>query len=110
MKFTRVKIVTFVPVEYADQVRQALGDAGAGTIGEYSYCSYSVLGKGRFTPSADAHPAIGEPLVPEIVEEERIEVVCLRADAKAVIDAMKSAHPYEEVAYDVYPLLDDSAL
>jgi hypothetical protein len=106
MEFTRVKIVTFVPVENADAVRKALGDAGAGTIGQYTYCSYSVVGKGRFTPSADANPHIGHANVPEAVEEERIEVVCDKASAETVIKAMKSAHPYEEVAFDVYPLLD----
>jgi hypothetical protein len=110
MKFTKVKIVTFVPVENADQVRQALGGAGAGRIGEYSFCSYSVLGKGRFTPSEHANPHIGEKNVPEVVEEERIEVVCFRDNAKNVIAAMKSAHPYEEVAFDIYPLIDESEL
>jgi hypothetical protein len=106
----KLKIVTFVPIENADAVRQALGDAGAGLIGEYAYCSYSVVGKGRFTPSAAAHPHIGEAGVAEIVDEERIEVVCEREDAKAVIAAMKAVHPYEEVAFDIYPLLDESEL
>ncbi len=110
MDFKNVKIVTFVPVEDADKVRQALGDAGAGKIGEYSYCSYSVTGKGRFTPSASAKPHIGSPEVSEIVEEERIEVICERSSVKAIIAAMKNAHPYEEVAYDIYPLLDESQL
>ncbi|QQS20227.1 hypothetical protein IPL85_02125 [Candidatus Saccharibacteria bacterium] len=106
----RVKIVTFVPLASADEVRQALGMAGAGKIGEYSYCSYSVTGKGRFTPSGDANPYIGTVNTPEIVEEERIEVVCERESAKAVIEAMKQAHPYEEVAFDVYQLLDEEEL
>ena len=106
----RVKIVTFVPLENADAVREALGNAGAGQIGEYSFCSYSILGKGRFTPSDNANPHIGQSGVAEVVEEERIEVECDRANAKAVIGAMKSAHPYEEVAYDVYPLLEEADL
>ena len=54
-----VKIVTFVPVAHADSVRQALGRAGAGQIGEYSYCSFSVVGQGRFKPSDSANPHIG---------------------------------------------------
>lgn len=107
---SQVKIVTFVPPENADAVRLALGEAGAGQIGEYSFCSYSVSGKGRFLPSENAHPHIGEPGKPEIVEEERIEVVCERANARAVIAAMKSVHPYEEVAFDIYPLIDESEL
>ena len=105
-----VKIVTFVPPANADDVRRALGEAGAGKIGNYSFCSYSVLGKGRFTPSVDAHPHIGMPGSAETVEEERIEVVCDRAHAKAVVDMVRAAHPYEEVAIDIYPLLDESEL
>jgi len=106
----RVKIVTFVPLENADAVREALGSAGAGQIGEYSFCSYSVVGKGRFIPSANATPHIGASGVTEVVEEERIEVECDRSKAKVVIEAMKTAHPYEEVAYDVYPLLEEADL
>lgn len=108
MDFTKVKIVTFVPIADADKIRQALGKAGAGQIGEYSYCSYSVIGKGRFTPSGNANPHIGELNQPEIVDEERIEVVCERSVAKSVIAAMKESHPYEEVAFDIYPLLDEN--
>lgn len=110
MEFTRVKIVTFVPLANADEVRRALGDAGAGQIGEYTYCSYSVLGKGRFIPSDRANPHIGASGNTEVVDEERIEVVCERDNAKAVIAAMKQAHPYEEVAFDVYPLLSEEEL
>jgi len=110
MDFTKVKIVTFAPIEDADKIRQALGKAGAGVIGEYTFCSYSSLGKGRFTPSSNANPHIGEPNKPEVVEEERIEVVCERSNAKSVIAALKEAHPYEEVAVDIYPLIDEDQL
>jgi len=110
MEFSKVKIVTFAPVENADAIRRALGEAGAGQIGEYSFCSYSVIGKGRFLPSEKANPHIGEANMAEIVEEERIEVVCDRMNAKNVITAMKQAHPYEEVAFDIYPLIDESVL
>lgn len=106
----RVKIVTFVSLDNADAVREALGKAGAGQIGEYSYCSYTVTGKGRFIPSDDANPHIGFAGVAEVVEEERIEVECDRSKAKEVIEAMKTAHPYEEVAFDVYQLLDEEDL
>ena len=106
----RVKIVTFVPLADADNVRKALGLAGAGIIGEYSFCSYSVIGKGRFVPSGKANPHIGTSNHDEIVDEERIEVVCSRAEAKKVITAMKQAHPYEEVAFDIYPLIDETEL
>lgn len=102
-----IKIVTFAPLEDADKIRQALGEAGAGNLGNYTFCSYSVVGKGRFTPSAEANPHIGDKEVPEVVEEERIEVLCEKSKAKTVIEAMKSAHPYEEVAFDIYPLLSE---
>lgn len=107
---TRIKIVTFAPIENADDIRQALGGAGAGQLGEYSYCSYSVVGKGRFLPSHSATPHIGEPGIAETVAEERIEVTCERVDAKAIIAALRGAHPYEEVAFDVYPLLSEDKL
>ena len=106
----RVKIVTFVPLNSADAVREALGKAGAGQIGEYSYCSYTVTGKGRFIPSDNANPHIGSAGVAETVEEERIEVECDRSKAKEVIEAMKTAHPYEEVAFDIYSLLEEDEL
>lgn len=110
MEFNLVKIVTFAPIEDADKIREALGSAGAGQIGKYSYCSYSVVGKGRFMPSDNANPHIGEPGQLETVEEERIEVICERTSAKSVIATMKQAHPYEEVAFDIYPLLDENQL
>lgn len=106
----RVKIVTFVPLDNADTVREALGKAGAGQIGEYSYCSYTVSGKGRFIPSDNANPHIGSAGVAEVVEEERIEVECDGSKAKEVIEAMKTAHPYEEVAFDIYQLLEEDEL
>lgn len=101
----QVKIVTFVPRENADAIRKAFGEAGAGNLGEYSYCSYSVVGTGRFLPSANANPHIGKPGKLEAVEEERIEVQCGRSDAKRIVDYIKKAHPYEEVVVDVYPLI-----
>jgi hypothetical protein len=107
---SRVKIVTFVPAEDADKVRDALGRVGAGVIGEYTYCSFSSVGKGRFIPSQNADPHIGQSGELEIVEEERIEVVCDRAHAKEVIKAMRTAHPYEEVAFDIYPLINEGDL
>jgi hypothetical protein len=107
---TRVKIVTFVPPENADELRMALGEAGAGIIGEYSFCSYSSIGEGRFLPSNSAQPHVGEAGRYEIVKEERIEVVCDRTHAKEVIAALRAVHPYEEVAFDVYPLIDEEDL
>jgi len=108
--FKKVKIVTFAPTENAEAIRQALGKAGAGQIGEYSYCSFSVRGTGRFKPSDLAKPHLGQKNEDNSVEEERIEVVCNRAKAKAAIAAMKEVHPYEEIAFDIYPLVEEDQL
>lgn len=102
----KVKVVVFVPGAYADAVRKAVGDAGAGKIGNYSHCSFSSKGKGYFLPTEGYNPSIGEVGTYETVDEERIEFVCDKQDLEKVISAMKEAHPYEEVAFDVYPLMN----
>ncbi len=106
----QVKIVVFVPKSHTDIVRKAMGDAGSGKIGLYSHCSYSVDGIGRYKPLDGAHPAIGEVGKFEKVKEERIECVCERAKAKEIIAAMRKVHPYEEVAFDIYPLISEEEL
>jgi hypothetical protein len=98
------KLVTFVPLTHTDAVRTAMGVAGAGRIGSYTHCSFSSRGTGRFLPGEGSNPAIGAVGKPEEVEEERIEILCTEETIDTIIAAMKSAHPYEEVAYDVYPL------
>lgn len=105
-----VKIVVFVPKTHTDIVRQAMGDAGAGRIGNYSHCSFSIDGVGRYKPTEGAKPFIGEVGKFEEVQEERIECVCEKNKAKGVIAAMRKAHPYEEVAFDIYPLLSEKDL
>ena len=100
-----VKIVVFVPEENAGAMRQALGEAGAGKIGEYSFCSFSVKGMGRFKPSANAHPHVGKPGESETVDEERIEVACEKEQVAEIINVIKKVHPYEEVVVDIYPML-----
>ncbi|KKR80213.1 MAG: NGG1p interacting factor 3 protein, NIF3 [Candidatus Daviesbacteria bacterium GW2011_GWA1_41_61] len=105
-----VKIVVFVPKTHTDIVRQAIGGAGAGKIGLYSHCSYSVDGIGRYKPMEGAHPAIGEIGKFEQVQEERIECVSDQKKAKAVIAAIRKVHPYEEVAFDIYPLISEEEL
>lgn len=103
---SRVKIAVYVPESHADIVREAMGKAGAGKIGNYSFCSFSSKGIGRFKPEDGAHPAIGEAGKLEAVAEEKIEMICPREDVKQVVEAIKKVHPYEEVALDVYPLLE----
>lgn len=110
MDFKRVRITTTVPFENADDLREALGKAGAGAVGEYSFCSFSIRGKGRFKPSVNANPHIGKPNKLETVEEEQIEVICDRTNAKQVIEALRKAHPYEEPVVDIVPLLSEDEL
>lgn len=101
----KVKIVIYTPLTHADAVRQALGEAGAGKIGNYIFCSFSIRGTGRFLPDQNASPAIGSVGTHEAVEEERIEVVCAKDLARDVIAAVRQVHPYEEMAEEIYPLL-----
>ena len=105
-----VKIVVFVPLTHTDIVREAIGKVGGGVIGNYTYCSFSVKGVGRFKPQKGARPAIGEIDKLEQVEEERVEFVCPKNKAKEVVSAIKKVHPYEEVALDIYPLIGESEL
>ena len=100
----KYKLVVYVPVENADAVREAIGTAAGGKIGKYSFCSFSMRGTGRFKPEKDANPHIGKVGEFESVEEERIEVTLDAQIVGNVIAAMKRVHPYEEVAYDLYPL------
>jgi len=100
-----VVIVVFAPVSHVDAVRDAAARAGAGAIGDYRACSFSVTGEGRFEPLAGAQPHIGAVGRPEVVQEQRIEVVCPRRDAVRALDAMLAAHPYEEPAWHAYRAL-----
>lgn len=104
MNSVNVKIIVFVPETHTDIVREAMGKAGAGKIGNYSFCSFSSKGIGRFKPEDGSKPHIGEVGKFEEVSEERIEVVCSREKLQDVIRAIKEVHPYDEVALDVYPI------
>lgn len=100
-----VKFVVFVPETHADLVRKVLGEAGAGIVGDYKYCSFSIKGTGRYIPLPSAHPYIGTAGKLEEVVEERIETVCYKKDLEKIIAAVRKVHPYEEIAFDVYPLV-----
>lgn len=102
-----VKIVTFVPIKDADKVRLAMGDAGAGVLGNYHHASFSSKGVGRFTPSQGAHPTIGQMGKPQEVEEEKIEVICQKEKVKEVVAAIKRTHPYEGIPLEIWPLLNE---
>ena len=98
------KWVVFVPDEHAEMVRDALFAAGAGRIGDYSHCSWSVEGTGQFLPHEGAVPAIGAVGAIERVREQRVEVIAPTGRRAAVLAALRAAHPYEEPAFDVFTL------
>lgn len=98
------KLATYVPESYAEAVRNALFAAGAGNISNYSKCSFNTPGTGTFEGNEHTKPAIGEPGKTATVQEQKIEVVFPFYAESKIIEALKAAHPYEEVAYDVYLL------
>lgn len=104
------KIITFVPISDAQKVRQAMGNAGAGVLGNYHHAAFSTRGVGRFIPSEGAYPAIGKVGKPQEVEEEKIEVICAADKVKEVVSAIKKAHPYEEIPLEIYQLLSENEI
>lgn len=98
------KWVVFVPAENAEAVREAMFAAGAGRIGDYSHCSWTVAGTGQFLPHDGASPAIGAVGSVERVPEDRIEVIAPARLRPHVLVAMRDAHPYEEPAFDIFAL------
>lgn len=99
-----VKVVTFVPRDKADVVRNALASAGAGIIGGYEVCSFATPGRGTFLPGEGTRPSIGEAGKLEEVEELRLEMVCSKRALPLALETMRRFHPYEEPAIDVYDL------
>lgn len=102
------KLVFFVPQENKEKVLDAVFAAGAGQIGEYKDCSFQIEGRGTFTPSEQANPHIGQPGISQFQPEIRIEVILPSYLSNQVISAMKSAHPYEEVAYYLQTLENEN--
>jgi hypothetical protein len=104
---TRYKLAFYVPITAASAVKRAIFATGAGTIGEYTHCAFQVKGQGQFRPSSNAKPAIGEPEKEEKVEEYKVEITCSdEENTRAAVRELKKAHPYEEVAYEVYKIED----
>jgi hypothetical protein len=99
-----LKLVTFVPPDAADALGDALSTAGAGVIGHYSRCSFRSRGTGTFFGDDEADPAVGQAGRLETVDEVRLETVVPVDAAPAVVAALREAHPYEEPAFDLYPL------
>jgi hypothetical protein len=94
-----------VPREALDRVRSALFAAGAGRIGKYEHCSWYAAGTGTFLAGEDTSPAVGERGREQRVSELRLETVFPEERQEDVVAALREAHPYEEPAFDIYPLL-----
>lgn len=108
VNINRVKIIVTIPIEDVGKVRNAICEAGAGIIGNYTHCSMSTKCIGTFKPTDEANPYIGEKNNLEFVEEEKLEVVCDVNIVKDVISKLREVHPYEEPAIDIIPLLDEN--
>ena len=102
---TKHKLVWFVPEEALEATRDAVFAAGAGRIGDYERCSWYTAGTGTFRGGEQTSPSIGEPGREQRVAELRLETVFPEERHDDVVAALRSAHPYEEPAFDVYPLL-----
>jgi hypothetical protein len=100
------KLVWYVPREAVDVTREAVFAAGAGRIGDYERCSWYTAGTGTFRGGEGADPAIGEPGREQRVSELRVETVVPAELAAQVVAALKASHPYEEVAFELYPLVE----
>jgi dinuclear metal center YbgI/SA1388 family protein len=98
------KLVTFCPVNYADKVMQAIFEAGAGLIGNYDSCSFQLRGEGTFRGLEGSQPFVGEKGKVHVENELRLETIFPVNREREIIGALLSAHPYEEVAYDIYPI------
>ena len=105
----KVKIFVTIPLEDVKNVRNAIFEAGAGIIGNYTHCSTSVKSTGTFKPNDKANPHIGKINNLEFVEEEKLEVICDIENVKNVITSLRNAHPYEETAIDIIPLIEENS-
>jgi hypothetical protein len=104
MRNKLLKLSTFVPVEHAEAVINALFNAGAGHLGNYSECSFSMQGEGTFKGGADSNPVYGEKNVRFKATETKVEVIVEKHKQAHVFEALEKAHPYEEVAYEMIEL------
>jgi dinuclear metal center YbgI/SA1388 family protein len=103
------KIVVFVPATYIEQVTKEMSEAGAGIIGDYKSCSFRVDGTGTFKGTAGTNPYVGKQESFEHVREVRLEMVAPTVGVPSIVEAIKRVHPYEEIAYDLYPVSTPSA-
>ena len=110
INLSKAKIVVNIPEDYLDVVRNAILDAGAGVIGNYTHCSNTSKIIGTFKPNQDANPFLGNVGNMEYVREEKLEVQCNIKDVKRIIKVIRDVHPYEEPGIDIIPLLNEDDL
>jgi dinuclear metal center YbgI/SA1388 family protein len=106
---TIAKIVVYVPPSHLENVSDAMTNAGAGAIGNYSSCTFRLNGKGTFRGSSETNPFIGEKNKLEEIDEVRLEMVCPRKVISTVVSEMRRVHPYEEPAFDIYNIQNTSS-
>ncbi len=104
------KLSFYVPEPALESVKSALFEAGAGKIGLYDQCCWQTKGRGQFRPLPGSDPAIGEREVLITLDEWKVDLVCEDTLIKSVVSALKKAHPYEEVAYQVLHLVEVDSL
>lgn len=100
------KLVVFIPEDAKEDVKHAIFSTGAGHLGNYSDCSFETKGIGQFRPLKGSNPTIGTHQQVELVHEVKVEILCSEDNIKQAINAMIKAHPYEEVAYEVYKVFN----
>jgi hypothetical protein len=103
------KIVVFVPATHVELVAKEMSEAGAGIIGDYQSCSFRVEGTGTYKGTSGTNPYVGKQESFERVKEVRLEMVAPTDSVRSIVEAIKKIHPYEEAAYDVYPVSTPSA-
>ncbi|KEA64971.1 Bsu YqfO NIF3/CutA domain [Marinobacterium lacunae] len=104
------KLCFFVPDSHLETVKQAIFEAGAGRIGDYDRCCWQIRGIGQFRPLEGADPHLGKVGEEERVDEWKVELVCEDDRIQSTLMALRKAHPYEEVAYDLWRLIDPDKL
>ncbi len=110
MNELEIMVIVGVPEPHVEAVLEAIAAAGGGKLGNYTHCGYVSDGQGRFRPEEGSNPALGDRHVVNRVDEKRIETFCTRANARAVVEAIRRTHPYEEPVIYLVPLLAEADL
>jgi hypothetical protein len=104
------KLSFYVPASHLEQVKKALFASGAGKYQCYDQCCWQTVGQGQFRPLAGSSPHLGQTGQLETIEEYKVEMVCIETAIKAAVQALRSSHPYEQPAYEIYRMLTPADL